>query len=37
MGGGLGRISATAFLISLLDGMAAIENYRPPYRDFVIA
>jgi 2,3-bisphosphoglycerate-independent phosphoglycerate mutase len=22
---------------SLLDGMAAIEHYRPPYRDFVIA
>ena len=35
MAGGLGRISATAFLVSLLDGMAAIGNYRPPYRDLL--
>lgn len=34
--GGLGRISATAFLVSLLDGMAAIGNYSPPYRDLVL-
>ncbi|MDJ0740033.1 MAG: alkaline phosphatase family protein [Gammaproteobacteria bacterium] len=33
MTGGLGRISATAFLITLLDGMAAIGNFRPADTD----
>lgn len=35
MGGGLGRLSATAFILSLLDAMAVIGNYDPSYRDLI--
>jgi 2,3-bisphosphoglycerate-independent phosphoglycerate mutase len=35
MEGGLGRITGTSFLISLLDAMAAIGNYSPPYRSLM--
>jgi len=35
MAGGLGRIPATAFLVSLLDGMGAIGNFSPAYRDIL--
>lgn len=33
--GGLGRLSGTAFVISLLDAMSAIGNYRPSYRPLI--
>ncbi len=33
--GGIGRVSATAFLLSLLDAMAAIGNYNPSYRELM--
>jgi len=33
--GGLGRLSATGFLLSLLDAMGAIGNYRPSDRDYL--
>lgn len=33
--GGLGRLSGTAFLLSLLDAMGAIGNYRPSDREFL--
>ena len=33
--GGLGRLSGTSFLLSLLDAMGAIGNYRPSDRDFL--
>jgi len=33
--GGLGRLSATAFLLSLLDAMGALGNYRPSDREFL--
>ena len=35
MTGGLGRLSGTSFLISLLDAMGAIGNYTPFDRDFL--
>jgi hypothetical protein len=35
MAGGLGRLSGTSFLISLLDAMGAIGNYTPFDRDFL--
>ncbi|MGB5775740.1 MAG: alkaline phosphatase family protein [Sedimenticolaceae bacterium] len=35
MAGGLGRLSGTAFLISLLDAMGAIGNYTPFDREFL--
>ena len=34
MNGGLGRISATAFITSMLDAMGALQNYRPADRRF---
>lgn len=34
--GGLVRLSGTAFLISLLDAMSAIGNYRPSYRRLML-
>ena len=33
--GGLGRISATAFLLGLLDAMGVVSNYRPCDRDYL--
>jgi len=35
MVGGLGRLSATSFLISMLDAMGAMGNFRPVDRDFM--
>lgn len=35
MRGGLGRITGTSFLFGLLDAMAAIGNYSPPYRSLM--
>jgi len=35
MTGGLGRLSATSFLISMLDGMGSIGNFRPDDYDFI--
>ena len=35
MTGGLGRLSATSFLISMLDAMGAMGNFRPVDRDFI--
>lgn len=35
MAGGMGRLSATSFLISMLDAMGAIGNFRPVDRDFI--
>jgi len=35
MAGGLGRLSATSFLISMLDAMGAVGNYRPVDRDYI--
>ena len=35
MTGGLGRLSATSFLFSMLDAMGAIGNFRPADSDFV--
>jgi 2,3-bisphosphoglycerate-independent phosphoglycerate mutase len=35
MTGGLGRLSATSFLISMLDAMGAIGNFRPADREFI--
>jgi hypothetical protein len=36
MAGGLGRLSATSFLISMLDAMGAIGNFRPADREFML-
>lgn len=36
MAGGLGRLSATSFLISMLDAMGAIGNFRPADREFIL-
>lgn len=36
LGGGLGRISTTSFLISMLDAMAAIGNYDASFRDLIV-
>lgn len=36
MTGGLGRLSATAFLYSMLDAMGAIGNFRPGDSDFIL-
>jgi len=35
MNGGLGRLSATSFLISMLDAMGAMGNFRPVDRDYI--
>jgi 2,3-bisphosphoglycerate-independent phosphoglycerate mutase len=35
MAGGLGRVTATAFLIGMLDAMGALGNYRPSDREFL--
>jgi len=36
MAGGLGRLTATSFLISMLDAMGAIGNFRPADREFIL-
>jgi 2,3-bisphosphoglycerate-independent phosphoglycerate mutase len=36
MTGGLGRLSATSFLYSMLDAMEAIGNFRPDDSDFIL-
>ena len=35
MAGGLGRLTATSFLLSMLDAMGAIGNFRPADREFI--
>lgn len=35
MAGGLGRVSATSFLLGMLDAMGAMNNYEPADRTFV--
>jgi hypothetical protein len=35
MSGGLGRISGTSFLVTMLDAMVAMKNYKPVDRSFL--